>query len=273
MSSILWVLVQKSLEKALYRPGWCLALGRGLHWAKEWIASIHPTLQTRGPFPLLVSRLLPTSIPGTWKQWSWPDKPDRAGGLREQQGQGVSHILNQGQTTGLHQVPRGRRTNLKPRQPPKMNAPWVMDTVKWAVHVNPLQVSLWETWQSTEWGWPQWCSHIHQCDGQPGAALPAQDPLTRGHEESTATAHRAFPPRYWDCYTWLFRISWDLCSLRDYHPEPDMEVQPGPSMCFTHPTHQNLTLLHRPWVAWKDTTLPVTHNSPREEGCTGRWGS
>ena len=190
--------------------------------------SQHPpdSADTRS-FPLLTASLLSTSTPGTWKQWSWPDEPARAAGLRQQQAQGVSHILNRGQTTGLHQVPRGRRTDPKPREPPKMNAPWVMDTVKWAVHVNPLQVSLWETWQRTEWGWPRWCSHIRQHDGQPGASLPVQDPLTQGCEDSTATAQRVFPPGHWDCYTWLFRISQDLCGLRDYRPEPCMEVQPG----------------------------------------------
>ena len=127
MSSILWVLVQKSLEKALYRPGWCLALGRGLHWAKEWIASIHPTLQTRGPFPLLVSRLLPTSSPGTWKQWSWPDKPDRAAGLREQQGQGVSHILNRARQLDYIRFPGEGEPTSNPDSLPRWMLPgwWI----------------------------------------------------------------------------------------------------------------------------------------------------
>lgn len=71
-----------------------LVPGSGM-WAavSQGVDSQHPpdSADTRS-FPLLTSRkLLPTSISGTWKQWSWPDKPGRAAGLREQQGQGLSY--------------------------------------------------------------------------------------------------------------------------------------------------------------------------------------
>lgn len=98
----------------------------------------------------------------------------------------------------------------------------------------------------------------------------SQNPLTWGLEDSAATAHRPVPPGWWDCYTRLCMINGDLSC-----PEPGMEVQPGPSLRFTHPTHGDLALLHRPRVAWGDTTLPATstHHLPHEQGCTGRWGS
>lgn len=57
--------------------------------------------------------------------------------------------------------------------------------------------------------------------------------------------------------------------------KPSLEVQPVPSTCSTPPTHRILALLHRPWVACGDATLPVTstHYLPHAQGCTGLWGS
>ena len=274
MSSILWVLVQKSLEKALYRPGWCLALGRGLHWAKEWIASTtrlcrHEVLSSAHIEPsfYIHSRHM-EAVVMAWRarQSSRTQAAAGAGGFSHPE-PGPDNWTASG-SQGEANWPQAQRapqdecslgdghSEMSCACQPPASFP-LRNLAKYRVGMTTAMLPHPPTWR-TAWSLSPW-------------SRPTHTGLWGLHSHST----ESFPTRALGLLYLTFQDKSGPLWPQGLPPWTMHGGAARPSLCFTHPTHQNFTLLHRPWVAWGDTTLPVpsTHYLPHEQGCTGQWGS